>query len=141
MIQEEKELLLKDLCGRLPYSVKVLVQSWDEREMEYVDRVDTLYSINGDGYVRTTNEDCDFDPEEIKPYLLSMSSMTEDQKNEYYDIVNYISSDDTENWKEGEFIYVDQLSRLIHFYHRNHIDYLGLIPKGLAIDATDKNIY
>ena len=129
MIQEEKELLLKDLCGRLPYSVMVLVQSWDEREMEYIARVDTLYSINGDGYVRTTNEECNFDLEEIKPYLFPLSNMTEDQKNEYYSIVNYISSDDTENWKEGEFIYVDQFSSLIHFYHRNHLDYRGLIPK------------
>ena len=67
--------------------------------------------------------------------------MTEDQKNEYYGIVNYISSVDTENWKEGEFIYVDQFSSLVHFYHRNHLDYLGLIPMGLAIDATGLNIY
>lgn len=49
MTQEQKKLLLKDLSCRTPYNVKVLVRSWDEREMEYVDRIDVLYSINGDG--------------------------------------------------------------------------------------------
>jgi hypothetical protein len=67
--------------------------------------------------------------------------MTEAQKEEYHYIVNYISSDDTENWREGEFIYVDAINQLLHFYYTNHIDFNGLIPKGIAVDATDKNIY
>ena len=77
----------------------------------------------------------------IKPYLFPLSSMTEEQKQEYTYIVNYISSDDTENWKEGEFIYVEQFTQLMHFYHINHLDYMGLIPMDLAIDATGLNIY
>jgi hypothetical protein len=76
-----------------------------------------------------------------RPYLFPLSSMTEEQKQEYTYIVNYISPDDTDNWKEGEFIYVEQFSQLMHFYHINHLDYMGLIPKGLAIDATNLNVY
>ena len=72
-----------------------------------------------------------------------MSSMTDEQKEEYHHIVNYISPDDTETWMEGEFIYVDttQFLRLINLYHRNHLDYRGLINGGLALDATGLGIY
>ena len=56
-------------------------------------------------------------------------------------IVNCISPDDTDNWKEGEFIYVEQFTQLMHFYHKNHLDYRGLITMGLATDATGLNIY
>ena len=45
------------------------------------------------------------------------------------------------NWKEGEFIYVEQLEQLMHFYHKNHFDYRGLISMGLAIDCSNLNIY
>jgi hypothetical protein len=82
-----------------------------------------------------------FDIEGFKPILFPLSSMTEEQKQEYTYIVNYISFDDTDNWKEGEFIYVKQIAQLMHFYHKNHLDYMDLIPMGLAIDATGKNIY
>lgn len=91
MTQEEKELLLRDLCARLPYSVKISVQSWDEREWEYIDRVDVLYSVNGDEYIKSTNEDYDFSIEEIKPYLFPLSSMTEEQKRELITLAGYES--------------------------------------------------
>ena len=149
MTQKEKELLLQDLCGRLPYGVKCLVNyTFCNETTDYEDvkssTVDTLITINQ----QTENYFFDclcewFDVDEFKPYLFPMSSMTEEQKGEYYHIVNYISSDDTKTWMEGEFIYVDttQFLRLINFYHRNHLDYRGLINGGLAIDATGLNIY
>ena len=141
MTQEEKDILLKDLCARLPYGVKcynefsekicelaaieadregVLLCFWDKRKMFYHQKT----------YIR-----------EVRPYLLPLSSMTEKQKEEYHYIVNYISPDDTENWAEGEFVYVNQIEQLLHFYHTNHLDYRGLIPEGLAINATGLNIY
>lgn len=128
-----KELLIKDLCSRLPYGVKI--QSTDEN-------IITLTGIILPNHYTTINgvySFCDCCP--MKPYLFPLSSMTEEQKQEYTYIVNYISPDDTENWKEGEFIYVEQFSQLMHFYHINHLDYMGLIPMGLAIDATGLNIY
>ena len=127
MTQEQEELLLKDLCARLPYGVILNC-------CEIVSEPLTLISYKG-----LVNNDYDID--EVKPYLFPLSSMTEEQKQEYTYIVNYISPDDTENWKEGEFIYVEQFSQLMHFYHINHLDYMGLIPMGLAIDATGLNIY
>lgn len=150
MTQEQKDLLLQDLSGRLPYGValeqtyKVTVIATNEEEV--LTRVINLYSINtlDDMTVSGMHNDGDEEIcffEEIKPYLFPLSSMTEEQKQEYTYIVNYISSDDTENWKEGEFIYIEQFTRLMHFYHTNHLDYMGLIPMGLANDATGKNIY
>ena len=61
----------------------------------------------------------------IKPYLFPISSMTEEQKLEYY----------------GTFSLSGDISGSIDFYNKHHLDYRGLIPMGLAIDATGKNIY
>ena len=142
MTREQKDLLIKDLCGRLSHGVKCKILETNE--------VKILGSIQYDG--KNTLFDFWEDDQKIKygyqlylsefrPCLLPISSMTEGQKQEYTYIVNYISPDDTDNWKEGEFIYVEQFSQLMHFYHINHLDYMGLIPMGLAIDATGLNIY
>ena len=137
MTNEEKQLLLRDLCCRMPYEVKISVQSWDEEEQEYIDRVDTMYSINGDEYIKSANEDYDFSIEDIKPYLFPLSSMTEEQSKELEEIdpefYSLICSD-------GE-IYISMDLRGYDWLNKNHFDYRGLIPKGLAIDATGKNIY
>ena len=142
MTQEDKELLLKDLCARLPYGVKCCIYNFGEDTIRI--KEDILWSVQGDNIL--TLKSCIEKGEaymyhQIKPYLFPMSSMTEEQKQEYTYIVNYISPDDTDNWKEGEFIYVEQFTQLMHFYHINHLDYMGLIEKGLAIDATGLNIY
>ena len=148
MTQNEKDILLKDLCARLPYGVKAYVKNWSKLDRKYYEGVYTVESIHPSlNTILVYSERFSvevivgYDDYEIKPYLFPLSSMTEEQKQEYTYIVNYISSDDTENWKEGEFIYVEQFTQLMHFYHINHLDYMGLIPMGLAIDATGKNIY
>lgn len=137
LTQEDKLLLLTDLCGRMPFGV-VCTDT-------YLNETGTLSAIglNYDMGVldKDDGEDVSVYIPNCKPYLFPLESMTEEQKNEYHYIVNYISSDDTENWKEGEFVYVNQFSQLMHFYHINHLDYMGLIPKGLANDATGLNIY
>ena len=140
MNAEEKDLLLNDLNGRLRYGVKFPMMLWDEETGESIRPV-TLYSVSQDGYCRVLEDDYMPYIDEIKPYLFPLSSMTEKQKEEYYYIVNYISPDDTENLVEGEFVYVNQINQLLHFYHMNHLDYRGLIPQDLAIDATGKNVY
>ena len=129
MTKEQKDLLLKDLSARLPYGTMVYAQNavdWYESEI----CTQVLSDVINEDYI-------------VKPYLFPLSSMTEEQKKEYYHIVNYLSSDDTETWMEGEFIYVNttQFIRLIHFYHRNHLDYRGLINGELALDASGLNIY
>ena len=130
MTQENKDLLLKDLCSRLPYGVKIKVPSWDEREMEYVDRIDVLYSINGDEYIKSSNEAYDFDLEDIKPYLFPLSSMTNRQLEE---LQSYMI-------KDNYGILYHTLESYDYLY-RNNIDVRGLIEKGLAINATNLNIY
>lgn len=142
MTQEQKDLLIKDLCSRLTHGVKCKILETNEVKIlgsiQY-DGENTLFDFWEDdqkiqyGYQLYLSE--------FKPYLLPLSSMTEELKQEYTYIVNYISPDDTDNWKEGEFIYVEQFSQLMHFYHINHLDYMGLIPMGLANDATGLNIY
>ena len=124
MIQEDRELLLKDLCARLPYGVKV---------NEAVQGDFTLISLLKErAFTTCETEDCynDFPIECIKPYLFPLSSMTEEQKKEY----QYI----TERWMYDSSY---SISDSTDWLNKNHFDYRGLIEKGLAIDATGKNIY
>ena len=110
MTTEDKELLLKDICARLPYGVIVQVKDWAVLDAEL-----KIGHIN-----RLQNDDF-----EIKPYLFPLSSMTEGQKEEYY----------------GTFSLSGDFSGTVDFYNKHHFDWRGLIPMGLAIDATGKNIY
>ena len=144
MTQEEKMLLIKDLSARLPYAVTVEHTSGFRGTLHDLTTLH-LYNENDiediDCGIHFFGDEDWFSVEYFKPYLFPMSSMTEEQKEEYHYIVNYISPDDTENWAEGEFVYVNQIEQLLHFYHTNHFDFRGLIEKGLAIDATGLNIY
>lgn len=124
MTNEEKDLLLKDLCSRLPYCVKCEMTCWDE-ELGEVIRPVTLYSINKDGYCYISEDDYSPYIEEIKPYLFPFSSMTEEQKEDMI--------------KSSCGIGLDK--NVFDWYNKNHFDWRGLIPKGLANDATGLNIY
>ena len=73
------------------------------------------------------------DVSEVKPYLFPISSMTEVQDKEYALL-------QTSPCKEG-FLYVWNCATMMKWLIENHFDYNGLIPKGLANDATGKNIY
>ena len=123
MTQENKELLLKDLCSRLPYGVKFLRESWNYEWDQELSVIEVLEDIDKDGYINNTKV---YNVEDIKPYLFPLSSMTEEQEKEW---LYTLSSDyhityDTVDW-----------------LNKNHFDYRGLIPMGLAIDATNLNIY
>ena len=148
MRKEEKEILIKDLCARLPYALYVEHIPTGVMGSLHEMRVYPCYKGDDiDDYICLIDffEDEKYiDIKDIKPFLFPLSSMTEEQKEEYQGIVNYISVDDTDNWAEGEFIYVDRCNNfesLLHFYNKHHLDYRGLIPLGLAKDATGKNIY
>lgn len=142
MTQEQKDLLLKDLCARLPYEVKISIPDlWSQkREVEILDEI-----FNGDdGLCRVNSKgQC---IEYVKPYLFPLSSMTEEQ---YYEMQNISGEDCLEHmevekeWRNNStFNHLPLYQhRVIEFFHKHHFDYRGLIPMGLAIDATDKNIY
>ena len=144
MTQEDKELLLRDLCARLPYGVKVKVKYYDDNwRLLAIYTNDTTYVIRDIGYpIETYFEDC-------KPYLFPLSSMTEEQKEELFFnyIHNDIDFDDFTNYfLAGELwhdicVSIYDLPSLIDWLNKNHFDYRGLIKKGLAIDATGLNIY
>ena len=144
MTQNEKDILLKDLCARLPYKVKVQIKN--------VSKICTLEEIdcNSDEMsvaVKHENGELNgYDFDLAKPYLFPMSSMTEEQN---YEMMSCSSEDcldhmemlkslrectDFTHWPLYEY-------RVIDWFNKNHFDYRGLIPMGLANDATDKNIY
>ena len=132
MTQNEKDLLLKDLCARLPYNIKV----YDNNGNFNTSYVNLLH-INGkvsEAFVGNGMQ-CRTAPiDEIRPYLFPLSSMTEEQKREF-DIsmdMGYATAYNAE---------INCANRMIDFFNKYHLDYRGLIPMGLAIDATGLNIY
>lgn len=124
LIQEQKDLLLKDLSARLPY--KVYVQIPDE----YGGYTSAIESIDIDGFVKDF-EGTQIEIENIKPYLFPLSSMTEEQKEEYRELC------DTNGWGFD----VRDACKLCNWLNKYHLDYNGLIDVGLAIDCTNLNIY
>lgn len=121
MKQKEKDLLFKDLCARLPFGVKVKMKYYDDSyELLAIYRNGTIYAARDIGYpIEALYEDC-------KPYLIPIESMT---KKQITDLTKFVA-----NGIMNENIVED-------WYNKNHIDYRGLIPMGIAEDATGKNIY
>ena len=126
MTQEEKDLLLKDLCARLPYGVKVKITSRESKNRIVHLTEDNICHLTSDWW------------SECKPYLFPLSSMTEEQHKEFYD--KYCWSDGGDNFEMDSCSHYYALGKF-DWLDKNHIDYRGLIPMGLAEDATDKNIY
>lgn len=152
MTQEQKELLIKDLCARLPYRPVIqiyyedMVGSGYFNEIVWVVDNDEPFHVN-DAYI-----------ENIKPYLFPLESMTEEQKRELLELTGYEprceESCGFDSWGfyvniVGEYKYKDGQESIILYpddigidwLNKNHFDYRGLIPKGLALDATGKGIY
>ncbi len=121
MKREEKELLLKDLCAREPYHPRI--------------------SVFNDGYEGFQNGEFDtnlwlhhidafrFDRIEIWPYLRPMSNMTDEEAEEYNDLVNELS--------EYDYQPEQSASKIIDWLNAHHFDYRGLIPMGLALEAKE----
>ena len=117
MTQEDKELLLKDLCERLPYQVYC---NNGEENLTLV----TIDSLNEKVYLFSESF-LEFDISEIKPYLRPMSSMTFEERSERISLLleleGHIDEDVTYKYQD--------------WLNAHHLDYRGLIPKGLALEA------
>jgi hypothetical protein len=113
MTQEEKKLLLVDLCARLPFKVKVCL---------YEKETCILMGINGHEVYLDVDSDS-FRIESIKPYLRPMSSMTEEEYDELCELAN------------SKFI---GDSKEIDWLNKKMFDYRGLIPMGLALEAPEE---
>lgn len=131
MIQNEKDLLINDLCGRLSHGVKCKILETNEVKIlgaiQY-DGENTLFDFWEDdqkiqyGYQLYLSE--------FKPCLLPLSSMTEEQKKELHSLMIHDSYGILYHTIES-----------IDYLYKNRIDIRGLIPMGLANDATGLNIY
>ena len=137
MTQENKDILLKDLCARLPYGVKVQSYSYEDD----IETVETLYNIDSDGYMSTL--ECDTLKNITKPYLFPLSSMTEEHKNSFSFSYSFLEAliDEGVYFDEDECITLNDMIYVIQWCYKNHFDIHGLIPMGLANDATGLNIY
>ncbi len=157
MTQEEKELLLKDLCARLPYGVKIENTSYSEPQVHTLfGRVsddlflmlETYKSVGGEDYRRVT-DDVHYTGflETIKPYLRPMSSMTEEEfeKLKEYSGLKYeqldLASFQNGTYKCLDFylseVPSDVVILVFDWLNAHHFDYRGLILMGLALEAPE----
>ena len=135
MTQKDKELILKDLCGRLPYGVKVQHQHED-----YLDEIQTIERISR-RYGEIETESVLGFVDDFKPYLRSMSSMTEEELYEVQEILGkgvevrdeFIVSVDS---SIDSFTYLE-LQAVFDWLNKNMFDYRGLIRMGLALEAPE----
>ena len=127
MTQEEKELLIKDLSARLPYGVIChynCVAEYDTmviQKANCVNKLEGIIPFNGQIGYMVGGDKVNALSGDIKPYLRPMSSMTEEEENEYY------------NTEFGFNIHSDRVDWL----NAHHFDYRGLIEKGLALEAPE----
>ena len=146
MTLENKELLLKDICARLPYGPMLNIIYNEFTNESFNARISTV-DYCGEIKVRYGYEEYEqvYSLEQIKPYLFPLSSMTEEQKIEIRYLCDGTEIFDDGGWMSyisilGSFNFEINLS-VVDWLYKNHIDIYGLIPKGLAIDATGLNIY
>jgi len=120
MKEIDKELLIKDLSARVFYGVKVNIEKDYPNNPQVVERVAKDGEIIVDG-IRA------YDIYYYKPYLRPMSSMTEEEENEYLKIID-------------GFLNFENVPRVVDWLNAHHFDYRGLITMGLALEAPE-NMY
>ena len=148
MTPEDKELLLKDLCARIPYEVKGKCEIDASYDTSFDTKFQThkfdavVYGLKEDLLLVTPliedRDEQEFANEEVadgvdildfKPYLFPIWSMTDEQKDEYSNLNCY------------ELGCFPRTEYALDYLIKNHFDYRYLIDNGLAIDATGLNIY
>ena len=156
MRTEHKELLLKDLCSRLYYKVKVSLIYNNE---EYKGTLCAIYPEDNRVIIDNLNKPCHYYKQtcggfligenKVKPYLFPLSSMTEEQYNSLHELGILDNCSHSYEYVNPHihgvsFIFKEFKTyslELIEWLNKHHFDYHGLIEKGLAIDATNLNIY
>ena len=140
MTKEEKQLLIKDLCARLPYGVKYCRDSWNYEWDQEMSVVEVLEDIDKEGYI---NYHKVYKVWDIKPYLRPMSSMTDEEREEWADLFNLeldkLNEINDENKAEelAPYYFGKSHQVSIDWLNSNYFDYRGLIPMGFAIEAPE----
>ena len=131
MTQEERrQLVIKDLCARIPYGVKILHEGWNYEWDQELSTVERVVGID-EKFVYTkvidthTGEEYRDDKWSIslfddKMFLRPMTSMTQEETKEFMQLWGY----DT----------------MLDWLNEHHFDYRHLIEKGLALEAP-KDMY
>lgn len=152
MEREERELLFRDLSARLPYRTKIQLTEYSELTGEKLPsetRILDYYTLGKvQAYCRGVRKD------EVRPYLFPISSVTEDQAKELFDLFNisifdsigknYIKINECTGitfFLNRGFDVETHLDKLVDWLNAHHFDYRGLIEKHLAIDATLLDVY
>ena len=143
MTKEEKDLLTKDICARLPYGLKL--DFYSHASNEHI--VCTLLGIEPESdkpiIAKTDNGAFTFTQDHVKPYLRPMSSMTEKVAEDYFKNSEYESSECYEAGANCEPVTVkaacsaDEACVNTDWLNAHHFDYRGLIEKGLALEAPE----
>lgn len=115
MTREDKQLLLKDLCARLPYGVIVQFEGWNPEKLSEVNLSTNVY--NGMGGLPL-------------PYLRPMSSMTKEERLVYEQRLHDVG-------RSIDVIDADDVVSHIDWLNAHHFDFRGLIPMGLALEALE----
>ena len=144
MTQQDKDLLLRDLCARLPYGIKVAFEEDGELIIDTI----TMIGWPSDEFMLYEASEF-FTIDGIKPYLRPISSMTEDEVNKLFKILK-INEDNEKEWlkvndiniirlftEEGKDFY--EIAEALDYLNSIHVDYRELIEKCLAIEVTDEN--
>jgi len=122
MTQEDKELLLKDLCARLPYMPKIKI-TYQQQGIKGTDEG----NVSCDAIEHIVNDLRNGVITDMQIYLRPMSSMTDEEKEKYHELCDSYHG-----------IYFDTIDS-IDWLNAHHFDYRGLIPMGLAIEVTKGN--
>ena len=131
MNEKEKDLLIKDLCARLPYGVIVETPNG---KGHVCDINLTIFGYEFGVNVNPTIRE-NFSINYVKPYLFPLSSMTDEEWEDYQKIrmIDWVHGD-----INGTFI---NAGSIVDWLNAHHFDYRNLINKNLAIDCTNLNIY
>ena len=148
MTTEEKELLLKDLCSRLPHGVKF--EHTDKHTLCEILSITPIYDYENviyfNDYINHPKK-CSID--EVRPYLFPLSNMTEEQYKEWGDlsgepldeILTRNAKGEIMSTLEHHLLVAKSSTESVNYCYKNHFDINGLIPMDLANDATGLNIY
>lgn len=136
MTQEDKDLVLKDMCSRVPYGLRLWIKTYEGKPDHFINSHNILSSVNytkasspqisiNGGLYDIEGPEYSCGEQYIKPYLRPMSNMTNDEKETYESFIIGIAKDET-----GALELTDWLNE-------NKFDYRGLIPMGLALKAPE----